>query len=84
MVDGTAAIENCLEVPQTPPRYIALEQDLFGNTIWAYFEETLDEIGSALEDSGTSHVDRIRIHDLDTGQLYVPVWKISEIAELYH
>jgi hypothetical protein len=82
LVDRTAAIENGLKVPAASPRYIALEQDLFGNTIWAYFEDTLVEIRISFEDSDTCHVDRIRVHDLDTRQIYLPVWKIGEFVAL--
>ncbi len=82
MLNMTAAIENGLKVPSEPPRYLALEQDLFSNTIWAYFEDSLDEIRHALEESDTSHVDRVRVHDLDTGESYLPVWKIAELFPL--
>lgn len=82
LVARTTAIENGLRVPANPPRYVALEQDMFGNTIWAYFEETLDEVKQALEDSDTSHVDRIRIYDVDTGQQYLPIWKITDLVDL--
>lgn len=83
LLQSTAALENGLKVPAEPPRYIALEKDLFTNTIWAYFGEYLTEIRRALEEGETNHVDRIRVHDLDTGQVYVPVWKIAEFGEIH-
>ncbi len=82
ILHSTAALENGLKVPAEPPRYIALEKDVFTNTIWAYFGEYLTEIRRALEESETNHVDRVMIHDLDTGQVYVPVWKITEFGEI--
>lgn len=83
ILHSTASLENGLKVPAEPPRYIALEKDLFTNTIWAYFGEYLTEIRRALEESETNHVDRVRVHDLDTGQVYVPVWKIAEFGEIH-
>jgi hypothetical protein len=78
----TPAIENGLSLPDSVPRYVAVEQSTFGDTMWAYFEDSMTEIMQSLEKSETSFVERIRVHDLDTDQVYAPQWKIEALREV--
>ncbi len=83
MLDSTAAEENGIEIPTEAKRYVALEHSAFTDTLWAHFGDDLDEIKAALEESETSFVDRVRVHDLDTGATFVPVWKIANFGEIH-
>ncbi len=76
------AIENGLTLPNVPSRYVALEQSVFGDTLWAYFDDLMTGIMQQLEASDTSFVDRIRVHDLDTGQIYAPKWTLDSLYEV--
>jgi hypothetical protein len=82
LLQDTQAIENGLELPDTAPRYVALEQSTFGDAMWAYFGESLTAIAQDLERSDTSFVERIRVHDLDLDLIYVPGWKIDGFHEV--
>jgi hypothetical protein len=76
---GTPAIENGLTLPESPRRFVALEQSVFGDTLWAYFDDLMTGMMEQLERSDTSFVDRIRVHDLDTGLIYAPKWKLDSL-----
>ncbi len=78
----SAAIENGLELPEHPQRYVALECDVFRDIAWACFGDNLDEIKSSLEESTTTGIERIYVHDLDEGKLYSPYWTIVRFLEL--
>jgi hypothetical protein len=82
LLQDTSAIENGIALPELPPRYVALEQSTFGETMWAYFGEHLTAIAQDLERSETSFVERIRVHDLDADLIYVPGWKIDGFHEV--
>jgi hypothetical protein len=71
-----------LVVPDPLPRYVALEQTLFGDVVWAYFADLMTGIMQNLETSETSFVDRIRVHDLDSGAVYAPKWTIDSLTEV--
>lgn len=70
------------DIPKAPPRYVALEQDCEGNTLWAYFSPRLDQLRDALAGSETHFVNQVRIHDLDTDAVLVPVWKVTRFTSL--
>ncbi len=76
------AIEFGLIFPDLVPRYIALEQSIFGDVMWAYFDDSMTGIMKHLEQSETSFVDRIRVHDLDTDSIYAPKWTINCLYEV--
>ena len=79
---GTPALENGLRLPKNPRRYVAFEQSVFGDTLWAYFDDLMTGIMEQLEASDTSFVDRIRVHDLDTGLIYAPKWILDSLYEV--
>lgn len=82
LFSDTPAIENGLTLPNVPYRYAALEQSVFGDTLWAYFDDLMTGIMQQLEASDTSFVDRIRVHDLDTGLIYAPKWTLDSLHEV--
>lgn len=82
LLSGAPAIEDGLTLPDSPARYVALEQSFLGDTIWAYFADVMTGIMEQLENSDTSFVDRIRVHDLDTDLVYAPKWIIESICEV--
>jgi hypothetical protein len=81
-LEGAPAVENGLKLPERPHRYVALEQSVFGDTLWAYFDDFMTGIMEQLEASDTSFVDRIRVHDLDTGLIYAPKWTLDSLHEV--
>lgn len=78
-LEGTPALENGLKLPERPHRYVAFEQSIFGDILWAYFDDVMTGIMEQLEASDTSFVDRIRVHDLDTGLIYAPKWTLGSL-----
>lgn len=82
LLSNTPAIENGLTLPNVPGRYVALEQSVFGDTLWAYCDDLMTGIMEQLEASDTSFVDRIRVHDLDTGLIYAPKWTLDSLYEV--
>ena len=82
LLKDAPAIENGLTLPKGPPRCVALEQSAFGDILWAYFDDLMTGIIQQLEQSDTSFVDRIRVHDLDTGLIYAPKWTIDSLCEV--
>lgn len=82
LLGNTTAIENGLIIPDTPVRYVALEQSIFGDTLWAYFDDLMTGIMQQIEASDTSFVDRIRVHDLDTALIYAPKWTVDSLYEV--
>lgn len=82
LLRDTTAIENGLTLPDAPARYVALEQDVLGDTLWAYFDNVMTGIMQQLEASDTRFVDRIRVHDLDTALIYAPKWMIESLYEI--
>ena len=82
LLSNAPAIENGLPFPDVPNRYVALEQSLFGDTLWAYFDDLMTGIMQQLEASDTSFVDRTRVHDLDTGLIYAPKWILDSHYEV--
>jgi hypothetical protein len=84
LLKNTSAIENGLKLPDEPARYLALEQSASGDTLWAYFGDLMTGIMQQLEVSETRFVDRIRVHDLDTGLVYAPQWTIESLYEIPH
>lgn len=81
-LEGAPALENGLELPESSHRYVALEQSVFGDTLWAYFDDLMTGIMRQLEASDTSFVDRIRVHDLDAGLIYAPKWTLDSLYEV--
>ena len=79
---STPALENGLKLPERTNRYVALEQSVFGDTLWAYFDDLMTGIMQQLEASDTSFVVRIRVHDLDTGLIYAPKWTLDSLYEV--
>ncbi len=82
LFSNAPAIENGLILPSVSSRYVALEQSVFGDTLWAYFDDLMTGIMQQLEASDTSFVDRIRVHDLDTGLIYAPKWTLDSLHEV--
>jgi hypothetical protein len=82
LLNNTPAIENGLTLHSVPNRYAALEQSVFGDTLWAYFDDLMTGIMEQLEASDTSFVDRIRVHDLDTGLIYAAKWTLDSLYEV--
>jgi hypothetical protein len=82
LLNSAPAFENGLVLPKTPTRYVALEQSVFGDTMWAYFDDLMTGIIDSLQTSDTSFVDRIRVHDLDTGLIYAPKWILESLDEV--
>lgn len=82
LLANATAIENGLTLPDTPARYVALEQSVFGDTLWAYFDDLMTGIMQHLEASETSFVERIRVHDLDTDLVYAPKWVIDSLYDV--
>jgi hypothetical protein len=71
-----------LKIPPTPPRFAVLEQDGDGSTLWAYFSDNLDELRDVIAASETRFVEDVRVHDLDTDTVLVPVWNVESFATL--
>jgi hypothetical protein len=82
LLNNAPAIENGVTFPDVPNRYAALEQSVFGDTLWAYFDDLMTGIMQQLEASDTSFVDRIRVHDLDTGLIYAPKWILDSLYQV--
>jgi len=82
LLANAPAIENGLAVPDVPARYVALEQSIFGDTLWAFFDNFMTGIMQQLEGSNTSFVERVRVYDLDTGLIYAPKWTIASLCEV--
>lgn len=82
LLSSAPAFENGLLLPHKAARYVALEQSVFGDTMWAYFDDLMTGIIESLQSSDTSFVDRIRVHDLDTGQVYAPKWVLESLYEV--
>jgi hypothetical protein len=75
-------LEGEIEIPEVPPRFAALEQDDEGNTLRVYLGSSLEELKDTLEASETRFVERVRVHDLDTDVVMVPVWRVRRFARL--
>jgi hypothetical protein len=75
-------IEADSEIPEMPPRFVALEQDDGGSTLHLYTSDSLGDLRDALATSETRLVEDVRVHDLDADTVLVPVWKIDEFATL--
>jgi hypothetical protein len=71
-----------LELPEMPPRFIALEQDDDGRTLCFYVSDSLDELRHAVASSETRFVEEVRVHDLDEDTVLAPVWSVTEFAML--
>jgi hypothetical protein len=69
-------------VPESPPRFVVLEQDDGGVALWVYFGDNLDELGDAIATSETHFVEHVRIHDLDKDSVLIPVWKVEQFVKL--
>jgi hypothetical protein len=59
-----------------------LEQDGDGSTLWAYFGDNLDKLRDVIAASETRFVEHVRVHDLDTDAVLVPVWNVKSFATL--
>jgi len=71
-----------IDLPEEPTRFVALEQDENGDTLWMYFGEHLDELRSLIAESETRFVEGVRVHDLDTDAVLTPVWQVERFAEI--
>ncbi len=83
LLQNTLSLENGLRLPKRADRFVALEQSESGDTLWAYFGKDFDAIKRSLEESETSFVGRVRVHDLATDRVFVPVWKIVDFVEIH-
>jgi hypothetical protein len=76
------SLQGEIEMPKTPPRFAALEQDDDGNTLCMYLSASLEGLKSTLAASETRFVECIRVHDLDADTVMVPVWRVERFALL--
>jgi len=82
LLDIAPPVEDDVEVPTNPSRFLALEQDDDGNTIEMYFADALDELHPRVANTESRFVARVRVHDLDTDAVLAPVWKIERFATI--
>jgi len=65
--------------PPKPEKYLAVEY-LDGDAVWAYGDEDLEELKAAIMLSDTDR-DAVKVFDLDTQAVYLPVWTLSHFVE---
>src|SRR5271170_7545094 len=71
-----------IDLPEEPPRFVALEQDDSGHTLWAYFGDSLAELGNVIAESETHFIELVRVHDLDADIVLVPIWRVEGFTEI--
>jgi hypothetical protein len=80
LLNGTAAVTNGYESPEKPLRYVGVEWS--GNDIvWAYTADKLEQLKTIIDTSETER-DHVRMVDLDTGDQYQAVLKVSGFAKV--
>jgi hypothetical protein len=75
-------LEAELEVPECPPRFVVLEQDDSGFTLCMFMGDNLEELRDVIATSETHFVEEVRVHDLDTDTVLVPVWRVERFETL--
>ena len=61
-----------------PEKYLAVEYS-DGDAVWAYCDDALEELKAAIMMSDTDR-DDVKVYDLDTQTVYLPVWTLSHFA----
>jgi hypothetical protein len=64
--------------PPEPERYLAVEYS-DGDAVWAYCDDALEELKAAILMSDTDR-DDVKVYDLDTAVVYLPVWTLSHFV----
>ena len=64
--------------PPHPEKYLAVEYS-DGDAVWAYGDDSLEELKAAVLTSDTDR-DNVKIYDLDTQTVYLPVWTLSHFV----
>lgn len=81
ILQNSDALVNGLEIPEYLPRYLGTEEG-FGNLVWAFFANTKNEMAANFEASETDAIQSRRLHDLDTGKIYAPVFRLMQWKEV--
>jgi len=77
--DGQSTYGNEWEPPSSPDKYLAVEYS-DGDAVWAYGDDSLDELKAAINMSDNER-DAVKVYDLDTQTVYLPVWTLSHFVE---
>jgi hypothetical protein len=64
--------------PPEPERYLAVEYS-DDDAVWAYCDDALEELKAAIMMSDTDR-DDVKVYDLDTQTVYLPVWTLSHFV----
>jgi hypothetical protein len=65
--------------PPQPEKYLAVEYS-DGDAVWAYGDDSLEELKAAILMSDTDR-DDVKVYDLDTQTVYLPVWTLSHFVK---
>lgn len=82
LLDIAPPVGAAVEVPDAPPRFVVLEQDAQGDTLWMHLGDSLDELKAVIAASETRFVEHVRVHDLDADTVLVPIWKVEQFETL--
>jgi hypothetical protein len=75
ILEDEPAIGNGYELDDKPLRFLGVEFH-GGSIVWAYTAGTLEQLRTIIDSSETER-DRVRMVDLDTGEQYAAVFKVS-------
>jgi hypothetical protein len=75
ILEHEPVIGNGYELDDKPLRYLGVELH-GGGIVWAYTAGTLEQLRTIIDSSETER-DRVRMVDLDTGEQYAAVFKVS-------
>lgn len=70
-------MRNGLSFPEGLPRFVGLET-WDGDPVWAFFGDTLENIGKQFVESVTVGVNGHTAVDLDTSDAHTPIFRIVE------
>jgi hypothetical protein len=80
LLNGTAAVTNGYESPEKPLRYVGVEWS-GDEIVWAYTADKLEQLKTIIDTSETER-DHVRMVDLDTGDQYQAVLKVSDFTKI--
>ena len=78
ILDGQSIYGNEWTPPPEPEKYLAVEYS-DGGAVWAYNDDSLEELKAAILMSDTDR-DVVKVYDLDTAVVYLPVWTLSHFV----
>ena len=79
ILDGQPIYGNEWEPPSSPDKYLAVEYS-DGDAVWAYGDDSIEELKAAIVISETDR-NMVKVYDLDTEVVYLPVWTLSHFVQ---